>query len=386
MANGFLRFDLYAALLLAGTVQGFFLSVLFISKRPHQQPFLQLLLAAWTFLLSCALLEIFLCYSGLMFHTLALVDFSEPTNFAVGPLTYLLLRSFTGCSWTRRQWWHLAPFGFYLVYHIPFLLQPEAFKYQAYLHAYFPNQLANVARQAASFDFDPLHLTEWVNELTLAHITLYVVFSVVFMRKQPQVSPAPFQAWAKLLLWFFIGITGLFIAVKLLFQEDLGDHFMAVFITGQFFYFTYKMLSGAAFFQPVAQENTVSLVKYEKSTMTQETKDALLEKLKAAEEARFYTQTSASLPALAKQLHTTPHYLSQLLNECLGKSFFEYLAELRVEEAKSILLNQPHLKVEEVAELSGYLSKSAFMAAFKKTTGQTPGQYRKNGQPLSTTL
>ncbi|MFC6997879.1 AraC family transcriptional regulator [Rufibacter roseus] len=384
MANEFIRFDLYAALLLAGTVQGFFLSFFFLSKKPHRQPYLQVLLSAWSFVLSCALLEIFLCYTGLMFHSLALVDFAEPCNFALGPLTYLLLRSFSGCSWSKRQWWHLAPFAFYFVYHIPFLLQPDTVKYQAYLHAYFP-QSSQITQYHTTFNTDPLYLTEWVNELTLAHIALYVALSVLYMRRQRQAFSA-YETWAKLLLYFYVAITALFLLVKLVFQEDLGDHFMAVFISAQLFFFTYKLLSGSAFFQPAVPEKALPLVKYEKSSMTQETKNALLTKLKLIETQKFHTQPSASLPTLAKQLHTSPHYLSQLLNECLGKSFFEYLAELRVEEAKAILIQQPNLKVEEVAELSGYLSKSAFTAAFKKTTGQTPGQYRKNEQPLSTTL
>ncbi|MEJ8801853.1 hypothetical protein [Pontibacter sp. H249] len=129
MVTDFFRFDWYTAVLLVGVVQGFFLALLFLAKRPHRQPYHHLLLAALVFCFACLLLEIFLCYSGLMFRTLPLVDFSEPINFAIGPLTYLLFRSLSGKNWTRKQWLHLLPFGLYFLYHLLFTIQPDAVKY-----------------------------------------------------------------------------------------------------------------------------------------------------------------------------------------------------------------------------------------------------------------
>ena len=54
------------------------------------------------------------------------------------------------------------------------------------------------------------------------------------------------------------------------------------------------------------------------------------------------------------------------------------MATYRIEEAQRILANAgQHLKIEEIAEMVGYNSKSAFNPAFKKITQQTPSQYRK---------
>lgn len=370
----FFRFDWFAAILLVGVVQGFFLGLLFLSKRPHHQPYHHLLLAGLVFSFSCIVLEIFLCYSGIMFHTLALVDFSEPLNFAIGPLSFLLLRSLAGNNWNPKQWLHFLPFVLYFLYHLLFLMQPMVVKYNAYQAAYFPeaSQLP-----LENFLYPPaLHFREYVNELTLGHVTAYMLLSFLLLRR-PQQGSQPgiyFASWARMLLYFYAASILLFLFIKLTFDRDLGDHFLASFLVLQLFLISYKVMLGSSFFQPVVQ------VKYEKSALSEEIKQGLLQKLKAAEADRFYTQPSASLPSLAKQLHTSPHYLSQSLNECLGKSFFEYLAELRIQQAKAILADpaQQHLKVDEVAEQVGYLSKSAFSAAFKKHTGLTPGQFRKN--------
>ncbi|WP_266205519.1 helix-turn-helix transcriptional regulator [Pontibacter kalidii] len=373
LTETFFRFDWYAAILLVGVVQGFFLGLLFLARRPHRQPYHHLLLAALVFTFAVLVLEVFLCYSGLMFRVLPLVDFSEPANFAVGPLTYLLFRSLNGNSWARRQWLHFIPFGVYFLYHTLFYIQPEEIKYNAYLGAYFPEmeQLSVTIK----LYWDPLHLTKYVNELTILHILLYIglCFWLLKTRKASD-SPNPyFYTWARFLLLFFIASLLVILITKLNYEHDLGDHILATFLVLQLFFASYKIITDSAFFQPVVQ------VKYEKSALSEEAKQDLLQKLKVAEDAKFYTQPSASLPALARQLHTSPHYLSQSLNERLGKSFFEYLAGLRIQEAKAILADpaQQHLKVEEVAEQVGYLSKSAFSAAFKKQTGQTPGEYRK---------
>jgi AraC-like DNA-binding protein len=52
------------------------------------------------------------------------------------------------------------------------------------------------------------------------------------------------------------------------------------------------------------------------------------------------------------------------------------VAVYRVEEAKRLLKEQPHVKVEEIAEQVGYNSKSSFNTAFKKISGKTPSEYR----------
>ena len=373
MVTDFLRFDWFTAILLVGVVQGFFLTLLFMARRPHRQPYHHLLLAALVFCFACLLLEIFLCYSGLMFRTLPLVDFSEPLNFAVGPLTYLLFRSLIGKNFTARQWLHLLPFGLYFMYHLLFIVQPDAVKYNAYISAYFP-ELSQLD-VAYTINPDPLFLAAYINALTVLHVFVYLALSFLLLRRQLTAeAPNPyFYSWARLLLLFFAATLLLLIIVKLTYERDLGDHLLALFLVLQLFYISFKLLTSSGFFQPVVQ------IKYEKSALSQEAKQDLLQKLKAAEQEKFYTQPSASLPTLARQLHTSPHYLSQALNEGLGKSFFEYLAELRIMEAK-LILGDPalyHLKIEEVAEQTGYLSKSAFSAAFKKQTGQTPGEFRK---------
>ncbi len=91
-----------------------------------------------------------------------------------------------------------------------------------------------------------------------------------------------------------------------------------------------------------------------------------------------FLNASFSLPGLAKRLAVSPHHLSQILNEKLGQSFFDYTAIYRIKEAQQLLVSpeHAHIKIEEIAEMVGYNSKSAFNTSFKKIVGQTPSQFR----------
>ena len=89
-----------------------------------------------------------------------------------------------------------------------------------------------------------------------------------------------------------------------------------------------------------------------------------------------FLKPNFSLPDLADQMKVSVHQLSQVINDGLGKSFFEMTAEYRIEEAKILLKEKANIKVEEIAEEVGYNSKSSFNTAFKKLTGMTPSEWR----------
>jgi len=68
--------------------------------------------------------------------------------------------------------------------------------------------------------------------------------------------------------------------------------------------------------------------------------------------------------------------LSQLLNDNNQTSFKQYLAQLRVLEAKVLLRQLPPRPLELVAEQAGFQSMSTFHSAFKKHEGITPAAFR----------
>ncbi|OSQ30588.1 helix-turn-helix domain-containing protein [Thalassospira sp. MCCC 1A03138] len=83
-----------------------------------------------------------------------------------------------------------------------------------------------------------------------------------------------------------------------------------------------------------------------------------------------------SLPKLANAVGATSNQLSYVLNQHLGKSFFDFINEVRTGEASRLLVNEPDRTILDIATSVGFNSKSTFNLAFKKITGKTPSVYR----------
>ncbi|XID93813.1 response regulator [Paenibacillaceae bacterium WGS1546] len=83
-----------------------------------------------------------------------------------------------------------------------------------------------------------------------------------------------------------------------------------------------------------------------------------------------------SLLSLSERFHFSPRYLAKMFKEQFQTTIISNLTELRVEKAKSLLIHS-EAPVSEVAGLIGYEDENYFGKVFKKQTGLSPMQYRK---------
>ena len=83
-----------------------------------------------------------------------------------------------------------------------------------------------------------------------------------------------------------------------------------------------------------------------------------------------------SLDSVGEILHISPAYLSAQFKKYQKMNFLDCLTELRINAAKELLAD-PFRSSAEVASMVGYEDASYFARAFKKRTGMTPTQYRK---------
>jgi two-component system response regulator YesN len=91
-----------------------------------------------------------------------------------------------------------------------------------------------------------------------------------------------------------------------------------------------------------------------------------------------YGECTLSLEEVSSAAQISPGYLSRLLKLETGFSFVDYLTRVRINKAVQIM-NDPAVKVYEVAEAVGYQSQHYFSRAFKRVFGRPPVEFRKGG-------
>lgn len=83
-----------------------------------------------------------------------------------------------------------------------------------------------------------------------------------------------------------------------------------------------------------------------------------------------------TLQNVAEQLYIHPNYFSTLFSIKTGTNFRDYLCSVRIENAKR-LMQQPDMRIADIALQVGYNDIAHFNRAFKRITSMTPSQYRR---------
>ena len=82
-----------------------------------------------------------------------------------------------------------------------------------------------------------------------------------------------------------------------------------------------------------------------------------------------------TLTEVAEKTYVSQWHLSKLLNRHTGQSFSELLNRVRIERARE-LLNNPALRIGDIAEAVGFLDVAHFSRVFKKQEGISANEYR----------
>lgn len=92
---------------------------------------------------------------------------------------------------------------------------------------------------------------------------------------------------------------------------------------------------------------------------------------------QHYGDSNLSLSSMADCFGITPQYLSTFFKKQSRQNLNDYVAQVRIREAKTLLENTS-LPLAQIAERLGYANDIGFIRLFKKHEGITPGSYRKN--------
>jgi len=194
--------------------------------------------------------------------------------------------------------------------------------------------------------------------------------------------------WVKqLIIFILVGQALTFIKGSIRDSGNFDQDFINIFriillLFGLFFSFwlVFKALLSPKLFRGIAVNLRLSKEMASDETKTsnkqiQSIKDYMVKE-------KPFLDPSLTVKSLSEKTDIPHRELSILINQELGKHFFDFINSYRIEKAMSIL-KDPLKKKQTVLEILyevGFNSKSSFNTAFKKHTGQTPTAYRKSQQ------
>ncbi len=378
---------LFDVFIFLGVFQGLYLSWFFIRSAQDTRK-ANLYQGLLLLFLSLAIFEEWLNNTGYIVKLLSLTNFSEALNFAFAPLFYLYIRSSINPDENRRVWVHFILAIFWMFYMVFQFIQPDEMKYNSYIDTKHPDwEYLEVVWKISD---DPLGIRTIVNQLTVIQFVVYFGASIMLLLKKfRSLNQSLFKTDNELLIILrnitihFLLIIVIFLATKLYFgmRSDIGGYLIASYVSFMIYATSYQVMNRSDFFNNPSSLFSFPMLKYQKSSLSDESKELILAKIKKEMEGnKYFSNNLASLSGLSKHINESSHHVSQVINEKMNKSFFELLAVYRVEYAKKLIREDKETKltVEELTELVGYNSKSSFNIAFKKHTMKTPSEYRKS--------
>ncbi len=383
--NTTIHIDALSVIIFLGVFLGLILSLFFIIKpSPNIKAnrFQGLMLLS----LSLIFLEVLLNITGYIVRVLPLTYSTASLNLLIGPFLYLYIKRSLDQPGSKKEWIHFILPLLYLVYLSFDLIQSNDFKYNSYVSSTHPDWPLLEVRPSISND--PLKINRYLDLLIAIQILFYISLSFWKLVKKAGVAGATIfrtnddvvRSLRNVIFHIFMIIL-IFIIVKTQLHGNAGLYFIGIYVAVFTFLTTFRVMNDSTYFDQSASFLDISIGKYRKSSLTEEGKERILRNIIVEFEKReYFSESLASLSDLAKKIGESPHHVSQVLNEKLNKSFFELLASYRVEKAKKILAEDTAIKltIEEISEMVGYNSKTAFNNAFKKLTNNTPSEFRRS--------
>ena len=154
-----------------------------------------------------------------------------------------------------------------------------------------------------------------------------------------------------------------------------------IFVFIFLYFFSFKAYRNPNLFDRVSRniqkEISAGNEKKEKHPCTEENSGRIISEM---ENHQFYLNEELTLHSFAKGINMSSRLISSCINKSMGHNFNEWVNNYRVEKALEMIKSDQKntLSIEGIGSDSGFKSRSAMYAAFKKKLGHSPGFYRNN--------
>ena len=368
------------AILYIGISQTFFAGILIALKRPRMLA--NQILSAWLLLICIEMII------ALINETLVELYPIKILPYTYGPLLLLYTRRMTTEHpvFDPRFLWHFTPFFVFLIASLIFIDEPVMSGTAGFL----------VIDRFVSFRI-VYAITFFVS------ITAYSIATFVEIhRHQKRLKQIVSYSSGKITLQWLLGLSITFYTGYVLMFIFGGVDIMMGFmpfdpyeisfigLTIITFLFTIFGFNQPSIFEEVVKEKEIvkepieedpADKKYQRSGLKQkdvERYKGIIGKYMVIEKP--YLNRELTIYDLAAQLKIPRHFLSEVINEHMGKNFYTLINDYRVEEVKRRIVDPAYknLTILAVAYDSGFNAKSSFNTIFKEMSGMTPSEYQRS--------
>lgn len=289
--------------------------------------------------------------------------FTLPSSFSLvyGPVVYLLTISTTKTPKRSTIITHFLPFIIMSVAYVFVLIQLHAFPLKNNLSLPLYNKIAF---------------------LDLVSIATYNGLSLVLLRKNKlKIDPLKFKLLKSIALLF---ISMVLLPLFFILLEPLGIFLdtrivyifiLAIVVCIAIYKVKLKELKAEPHTTTSPQDKTQ---KYNSSNLSETDLNSYQTQLERYFNTnKPYLEPELTLQILSIRSGIPKHHITQVLNTRFHKNFYQFVNEFRVREVISKMSKHKNVSLVDLAYQCGFNSKSTFNNYFKKITGFTPSEYKK---------
>ena len=365
--------QLFLILTFAGIAQGVFVVLILNNKsvkRSRANLFLSILLISLSFSIAHIL------FAGAVLNHLSAQVYSigDPTFYLIAPLLWFYTNELTGhrVRWTWKLPLHFLPFLLIITFSLSFrsINSPTFLEFLNNHHHFI----------TVFFWISVVVQLSWYLILVRKRWIAYQKFIQEEVSNKEGVD----IAWVRFFMIVFLLINlfflfSLFAAIHL----DIGPWLpktTALVFSLSVFALGYKGIMQKELFQKNETSPPTTSIAQNAESVVKPDQELLNRLLLFMDDKKPYLDPELTLSSLAKDLMVSRSQLSQLINEGTGDNFYDFINKYRVEEVKRLMVD-PQVKNYNLLGLAieaGFKSKSTFNLIFKRFTGLTPTEYRKN--------
>jgi AraC-like DNA-binding protein len=314
----------------------------------------------------------FFFYDYVYNHFPHLFFVGEPFKFLWAPLLYLYICSLTRGNFALKR--KLIP------HFIPFL---AAFMFLLFTYYIYDAETKRLILRTRNIS---LYIQIW-STLVHVQILVYIIFAIIRLNRftvQLKNNYASLDKinlnWMRILLYSYMVAWLITLSIYFMQWIVVSPPELLMVIVFLFFLAFFNIIVFKALTTPEIFYNPHMLIKEKRKSLSENKRKQYLVKLeKYVQEHKPYLSPTINLNELAEMVDIPSRSLSEVLNDSLNQSFFDFINTYRINEVEQLLMNSKDtsLTVSEIIYDVGFNSKSAFYSAFKKYKGYPPAQLKQ---------